>query len=219
MIDTIIFDFDGVILESMSVKSEAFAKIYEPYGEDIVAKVVQHHQANGGLSRYKKFEYYHKNFLQKELSEVEKQEFDRQFSEYVMQKIKEVPFVKGVKEFLEQNYMQYKMFVSTGAPEYEVKEVVKLRGLEKYFVEVFGSPQTKVGHINNILTKYNLHPSSVVFIGDGAKDKESAEATHLHFIARISSAQSPLKDEKYQIKDFTEIEDVLKRISISNLIA
>ena len=59
----IIFDFDGVILDSMGIKSEASAKIYEPYGDEIVKKVMEHHEANGEMSRYKKFEYYHKNFL------------------------------------------------------------------------------------------------------------------------------------------------------------
>ncbi len=219
MIDAIIFDFDGVILESMSVKSDAFAEIYSVYGQDIVKKVVAHHEANGGLSRYKKFEYYHKNFLKKELSETEKQELDKRFSEFVMNKISKVPFVKGVKDFLEQNYHRYKMFVSTGAPQYEVQKVVKLRGLEKYFIEVLGSPQTKVEHINYILTKYDLHPARVVFIVDGTKDRESAEATYLHFIARISSSKSSLKNERFRINDFMEIEDVLKQVAISDLIS
>ena len=40
MVNAIIFDFDGVILESLNVKTNAFKKLYEPYGSDISKKVV-----------------------------------------------------------------------------------------------------------------------------------------------------------------------------------
>jgi len=63
MIKAIIFDFDGVIVESVQVKTDAFAEIYNPFGKEIVQKVVKHHKANGGISRFEKFELYHRNFL------------------------------------------------------------------------------------------------------------------------------------------------------------
>mgnify|MGYP006077874289 FL=1 len=51
-IKAIIFDYDGVIAESVNVKTEAFAELYKPYGTDIVQKVIKHHEANGGVSRF-----------------------------------------------------------------------------------------------------------------------------------------------------------------------
>ena len=54
MIKTIIFDFDGVILESLDVKTEAFKKLYQPYGPSISNKVVENHLENEGISRYEK---------------------------------------------------------------------------------------------------------------------------------------------------------------------
>ena len=61
----IIFDFDGVILNSVHVKTDAFAKMYEKYGETIVKRVLTHHLDNVGMSRYEKIKYYHENFLKK----------------------------------------------------------------------------------------------------------------------------------------------------------
>ena len=58
-IKAIIFDYDGVIAESVNVKTEAFAEMYKPYGESILKKVVSHHEANGGISRFEKFRIYH----------------------------------------------------------------------------------------------------------------------------------------------------------------
>ena len=55
----IIFDFDGVIADSVQVKTDAFAALYKPYGPDIVKKVVEHHEANGGMSHFEKIRLYH----------------------------------------------------------------------------------------------------------------------------------------------------------------
>ena len=59
----IIFDFDGVILDSVDVKTRAFESIYLPYGQEIAAEVVAHHEAHGGVSRYQKFRLYHQKYL------------------------------------------------------------------------------------------------------------------------------------------------------------
>ena len=42
MVKTIIFDFDGVILDSNYVKEEAFAEIFNEYGTTIRNKVVKY---------------------------------------------------------------------------------------------------------------------------------------------------------------------------------
>ena len=54
----IFWDFDGVIKDSVPVKSEAFRKLFSPYGKKVTNSVVEHHMANGGMSRYKKIPYY-----------------------------------------------------------------------------------------------------------------------------------------------------------------
>ena len=60
MLKGIIFDFDGVIAKSVQVKTDAFVKLYKQYGSNFVKKVVEHHEANGGMSRYEKIKFYHK---------------------------------------------------------------------------------------------------------------------------------------------------------------
>ena len=62
-IKAIVFDFDGVIVDSVPIKTEAFRELYWPYGEEVVHKVAEHHIKNGGLPRSKKFKIYHNKFL------------------------------------------------------------------------------------------------------------------------------------------------------------
>ena len=59
----IIYDFDGVILDSVKIKTLAFEELYSSYGKEIQNKVKSYHLLNGGISRYNKLKYYHKNFL------------------------------------------------------------------------------------------------------------------------------------------------------------
>ena len=51
----IIWDFDGVIKDSVDLKGEAFKKLFEDQKIDIKNKIYKHHNANGGLSRFKNF--------------------------------------------------------------------------------------------------------------------------------------------------------------------
>ena len=68
-LQAIFFDFDGVILDSTRIKTETFELMYEPYGSDVVNKVLDHHLQHGGISRVEKFKLYHKTFLNAPLSE------------------------------------------------------------------------------------------------------------------------------------------------------
>ena len=63
-----IFDFDGVLCECMDVKTEAFAQLFEPFGDEVVEKVINHHVKYGGISRYKKIKYYYNEYLNKDIS-------------------------------------------------------------------------------------------------------------------------------------------------------
>ena len=54
------YDFDGVICDSVNIKT-AFSKMYEIYGNDIVNKVVNYHHKI--IFQFQKIEYFHKNFL------------------------------------------------------------------------------------------------------------------------------------------------------------
>ena len=49
-----IFDFDGVILDSVELKNQAFKKTVNRYDKKIVKKFMNFHYNNLGLSRFEK---------------------------------------------------------------------------------------------------------------------------------------------------------------------
>ena len=54
----IFWDFDGVIKESVEVKSDAFENLFKSFGDEVAKKVRNHHEENGGVSRFDKLPLY-----------------------------------------------------------------------------------------------------------------------------------------------------------------
>lgn len=184
-IKAIIFDFDGVILESMDAKTKAFTFLFKDYPEHIPA-IINLHKSHGGMSRFEKFEIIYRDFLQQPLSEEKKAEFGRQFSEYVYQKVLKCPFVEGAREFLEKYHQKLPLFIASGTPEAEICSLVKERNLEKYFKAVLGSPLTKQELILKIMKEFNFQPQELIFVGDAIDDYQGAQEAGIRFIGRIS---------------------------------
>lgn len=216
-IKAIIFDYDGVIAESVNVKTEAFAELYRPYGKDIVQKVIKHHEANGGVSRYEKFKIYHKNYLREDIDQLEIDVLANKFSKLVLQKVIDSTYVTGVYDFISSNYQKYDFYISTGTPTDEIETILKQKSLRKFFNEVYGSPEKKDSHVKKILKKYSYNKNEVVFIGDALSDRDAARNNDIFFIGRYTTVKEILK-EKLLINDFLEIENILKKITTNERI-
>ena len=179
----IIFDFDGVILESMDVKTKAFSFLFKDYPEHLPT-ILALHKNHGGMSRFEKFERIYQDILRQPLFEDKKTELGRQFSEYVYRQVLNCPFVAGAQEFLEKYYQELPLFIASGTPDAEIKSIVKERGLEKYFKGVFGSPAKKKDIILTIMKDFQFEPQELIFVGDSIDDEEGAQAAGVRFIWR-----------------------------------
>jgi len=185
MIKAILFDFDGVIAESVDVKTKAFAKLFEDYGPEIVEKVVAHHLANGGVSRFEKILYYHREYVGKPISEAELEQWCGRFSDLVLDAVVSSPYVPGALELLDSCHKKYSCFIITGTPQEEMEEILSLRGLEKYFLEIHGSPRTKTDIVKGIISAHTLQPDEIMYIGDAMTDYEAAKGEGIRFIGRV----------------------------------
>ena len=64
-----LFDFDGVIIDSNTVRENGFKKVLKKYPDDKIQKLLKYHNENGGLSRYHKFRYFYETILGISISE------------------------------------------------------------------------------------------------------------------------------------------------------
>lgn len=186
------FDFDGVIVDSIQPKTEAFRLLFQDYPEHIVKSVADYHRQHGGISRVDKIIHAHTHFLGKPLTKEEVQDWSRRYSELVVQKVIDVPWIAGAKEFLYQAKGNgLKIFVISGTPEDELRYIIQKRGISPFFHEQLGSPVRKPQHIRWLLEKYQLDPVDCVFIGDALTDYDAARETGLAFIGIQGEVEFP----------------------------
>ena len=203
----IIFDFDGVISHSIEVKTNAFYKLYEIYGKEISDKVVNHHESNGGVSRFEKIKFYHRNYLNKKITDDELQVLLDRFSDIVIDGVIKSPYVDGVYNYIKNSSKKYKLFISTATPTGEIKKIIKEKKIEKYFTEIFGSPSKKTTHIDIIMKKYGFKTDDLVFYGDSITDFLAAQEKKIKFIL-IENKYNKLLRQKYTgtiIKTFKDL--------------
>lgn len=178
-----VFDFDGVLVDSVQIKAEAFAELYSPYGSDITDQVVTHHLANGGMSRYEKLNFYHTVLLGMRKGEFNLDKLINQFSEIVVDKVIACPEIPGAEKFIKEKYSQHKLYINSATPQDEIRQIILARGLNGYFDSVLGSPATKSENLAHIrLLNRGLPHSQFLFFGDALSDLEAAHKNDFQFI-------------------------------------
>lgn len=180
--DVVVFDFDGVILDSADVKTEAFCDLYADHGADVVAKVREHHLANLGISRFKKFEWIAANVLRADLTPESRERLSNRFTELALERVLAAPFIRGAREAL--STLQVPLFVASGTPEEELKMIIERRGIASYFREVHGSPREKPDILRDLIARHGFATERVLFVGDGMSDYKAAKAVGVPFLAR-----------------------------------
>ena len=204
--EAVIFDFDGVIVESADIKTEAFIALYREHGAQAVAAAVAHHQANGGISRRKKIRHIHREHLGIGLNEDGLEVLCQQFSSLVESAVVNCAAVAGAESFLAAHHRRLPLFVVSGTPHEELMRIVDRRRLTPYFTAVFGSPPEKPPTIRAILRQHDLAAANVLFVGDARTDYEAAAETGLRFIGRVApGTASPFPAGTAVIADLTEL--------------
>lgn len=182
----VIFDFDGVLAESVNIKTEAFRRLFEAEGPEAVKAIEAYHLAHLGISRFEKFKYMYGEVLNRPLDEDEFQRLSRGFEALVLEAVKAAPEVKGASECLKGLYGRLRLFIVSGTPEVEMRLIAEARGIARYFEGIYGAPETKAALVRKILLDGGLEPGDVVFIGDAMTDYRAAMETGTGFIARFT---------------------------------
>ena len=206
----VIFDFDGVIVESTGIKTQAFHDLFKDHPRQ-VKKIVAYHRRNGGVNRFVKFRYIYKNLLRRPLSAAHIEFLGRRYASLVVQRVIACPFVPGALPFLKKYHSQIKLFVISGTPHRELLRIVHKRKLTRYFKGVYGAPTVKPVLARRILRRWELAPSEVLYIGDAAADQQAARKTRVRFVGRRLGRSSPFSKRVLTIPTLRELPSLLKK--------
>lgn len=189
MLKTIVFDFDGVILESLDIKTRAFRELFKSYPEHL-DRIEKLHLDKAGVSRFEKFRIIYQDYLGQPIDDDELERLGDEFSRFVYKEILTCPFVPGAHQFLQARAKQYQLFVASGTPQEEIRDIVKRRKLDQFFCGVYGSPRCKREILEGILAENSLQPVEIVFIGDAISDYWGALGASVPFIGRVPQGES-----------------------------
>ncbi len=205
---TLIFDCDGVILNSNTIKTHAFYNVAKIYGHDPAQKLQDYHMKNGGVSRYEKFEYLLTNILGKKVTTEELRKLLLMFSREIREALLTCEVAENIKELRERTKAA-KWLVVSGSDQIELRDIFTSRGLAKYFDGgIFGSPDDKNIILKNEKEKCNITGKSL-FLGDSMYDYQAAKNAQLDFI--FLNKWTEMKDwkEHFKADSFADISELL----------
>jgi HAD superfamily hydrolase (TIGR01549 family) len=178
---SLVFDCDGVILNSNHVKTNAFYQAAISYGESAAKTLVDYHIQNGGISRYRKFEYF--------LEHIVRQESDQKDLDFLLKRYSEITWEGLLRSEITQDLLELKSnsenirwHIVSGSDQRELRKLFEARNLTDFFDGgIFGSPHTKEEILLREIKVGNIQLPAV-FIGDSRYDYDAARQSGLEFI-------------------------------------
>lgn len=209
-VDAIFFDFDGVLVESTGIKTDAFATLFEGHGSEVLALVMAYYHANEGISRLIKIKHCYRTILGQELGEADLAALGERFSNAVEAAVVACPYVAGAREFLEAHAGRLRLFTASGTPEDELRRITAARGMDAWFDRVCGSPATKAEIITQQTAAFGLQADRCVMVGDALSDYRGAAAAGIRFIGRTRpGAEDRFPPATETVADLTNLDRVL----------
>jgi phosphoglycolate phosphatase-like HAD superfamily hydrolase len=202
----IFWDFDGVIKDSVTVKTQAFVQLFQPYGFEVAARIKEHHEAHGGMSRFEKMPLYLR-WIGKDPTEERVQEFCEKFSQMVLQKVIDAPWVPGAEKYIRNNDHRQIFVLLSATPQGEIEQILQELDLRNCFADVCGAPTSKKEGIRRALGRYNLPAQDCLVIGDALVDMDAAKANEVPFLLRRHATNGNVFQQYTgdSLEDFTKL--------------
>ena len=178
----IVFDFDGVLVDSVQVKSEAFASLYSEQDPAFRSEVVRHHLEHAGISRHEKIRYFEELRTGEVPEDADVVRLANAFASLVKDRVIKAPELPGASRALTGLSARFPLFICSGTPEVELQEIVAARGWSHHFAGVYGSPSTKVEILRRIVDGLGRAAGDVLMVGDSTTDSDAAHETGTRFL-------------------------------------
>lgn len=181
--EAILWDFDGVLMNSMPVRDLGFEKVLAHHPPEKVARLMEYHRANGGLSRYHKFRYFYEEILGEPITEAQVNEYARRFSKIMLSLLlnKEL-LISDSWSFVKKYHATVPMHIVSGSDGLELNQICQELELSQYFKSIHGSPTPKKQLVAALLAQHKYPLATTFLIGDSINDFEAAEANEIGFV-------------------------------------
>ncbi|MFE2291657.1 HAD family hydrolase [Streptomyces sp. NPDC059452] len=182
----VVFDLDGVLVDSNELKAECMGEALSPLGAARVTPFLEEFRSTFGRSRREHFAAFHRDYLGRP---DEGEEFERFYERYagayaalLRDRYPNAPLCAHadllVKELVTRGIPLY---VATGTLTGEARQVLHGHGLLDSFRDVLGGERPKWQRLGEILEHAGLPPSAAVLVGDSRQDLLAAHRAGTSF--------------------------------------
>lgn len=216
MIKAVIFDFDGVVVDSEPVHFKVFQQVLKDEGIDLEKTLY--------VSRYLAFD--DKTFFKESLNDFGKHVDNKQIEELIEKKTEifesliegYVKVFPGVEKFLHKIKGLYPVAIGSGALRSEIEIILKQTGLEEYFDFIVSADEVEnckpapevyikvLKQLNKINSKV-IEPSECLVFEDAIHGIQAAKAAGMQCVAVTNSyKENELGIADLVINSFEEID-------------
>jgi phosphoglycolate phosphatase len=198
MVKCVVFDFDGTLVGSNEIKRRTFYEVTKNLVDaDILLDKILSSPDSG--DRYDIFDTLIIELkLDREVF-VSASKLSDSYTQICEYEISRAPEIKGaVKTIKELRSLGVKIFISSATPQITLQKIIDMRGWKEMIDMALGSPDSKIDHLQTILTENKYSISEVVYVGDSEIDRDAALLVGCRFVgigkdwSRFSSKPSTL---------------------------
>ena len=181
-VNSIIFDCDGVILNSNQLKTKAYFKAaYSSYGNELASSLTTYLTNNTGKPRGYFIDYFLKNIVPPNIPGLGYEELFNAVTLEIHKGLMECEISPCLFNLREKT-TDIKWFVASGGAEKELKHVFKERSLFDLFDGgIYGGPMTKDEILSSLINKKHIKFPALL-LGDSKYDYEAASRAKLDFL-------------------------------------
>ncbi len=211
MPDAIFFDVDGVLIDSMEIKGNAFAIAFDDHPElrdDIIAL----HYANAGVTRSEKIALILREVLGVEPSPEAIQARVAAFGEAVVTAVIAAPEILGAGDAVAKWAEVCELHAVSATPNEELGRIFAGRNLTSSFTSISGWPPAKSVLIDSIVRRRGLDRSRCILVGDSREDHAAAQSNGLAFIQVRAAGEADFTVGGEAIADLRELDRAINRV-------
>lgn len=181
----VVFDFDGVIVESEAAKEEAFVELFGRWPEHRDG-MLAYHREHRSLPRLAKVQE-----LAQRLGRGGDADFvgalTADLSALMLDRVSACSLVPGARELIQDLAPRLHVAIASVTPERDLLELLRRLGLRDQVAAAYGDPPTrKVDAIAATIQAVGGDPGTVALVGDSPADLEAARSCGVRFIGRDS---------------------------------
>ena len=181
-VNTILFDCDGVILNSNQLKTKSYYKaVFPSYGHELASSLTTYLMNNTGKPRGHFIDYFLSNMVSADISGLGYEELLNAVTQEIHKGLMECEISPCLFQLREKT-PNIKWLVASGGVELELREVFRNRSLYNLFDGgIYGGPKSKHKIISSLIKENNLE-FPALFLGDSKYDYEVASRFKLDFL-------------------------------------